>query len=261
MLDGLPDELVRIEGEIVEVGPDPGDFVLCSLDNTDTCFDVSLAPRASVFDTDGTPIEEIDVDTFAVEDMVIVIGTYVDSDGDDSPDIAAIVVEKGSAELVKGIVTEVPDADGLFIVIDSGGTATTVELQSGYTKIFASGGEALTADALQVGQGIEVEGVSDGDPAVLRAALIILDSDDDPEQLSGTIVSPAIDGQFVVATAIGERSVCVTDGATVTIIGDGTSEEGGTEDIVAGHTAYVFGEMDTTDGCFDATAIVVDTGG
>ena len=259
MLDELPGELVRIEGEIVELGNEPGDFVLCSLDDPDTCFDVSLAPRASVFDTDGTPIEQIGIDTFAVEDMVVVIGTYLDSGGDDRPDIAAVVVEKGTAEQVRGIVTEIPDADGLFLVIDSGGTTTTVELQSGYTKIFGPSGEALTPDALQVGQGIEVEGVSGGDPAVLRAALIILDSDEDPEQLSGTIAVPISEPEFILSTAAGDIEVCVNVDATITVISDGTSADGTFADIQEGRTAYVFGQLDATDGCFDASDVVVET--
>jgi hypothetical protein len=261
MLDGLPDELVRIEGVIVELGADPGDFVLCSLDNPDTCFDVSLAPRASVFDTDGTAIDPVGVDTFAVDDMVVVIGTYIDSDGDGVPDIRAIIVEKGPAEQVTGIVTEVPGADGLFLVIGRDGTSTTVELQGNYTKIYGPGGEALTADSLQVGQGIEVEGVTAGDPAVLRAALIVLDGDDAPEQLSGTIAVPISEPEFVLSTDAGDVDVCVNADATITVISDGSSAEGSFTDIEEGRTAYVFGELDSTDGCFDAADVVVETTG
>lgn len=259
MLDGLPDELVRIEGMIAELGTDPGDFLLCSLDNPDTCIDVTLAARASVFDTDGTAIDPVGADTFAVDDMVVVIGTYIDSDGDGVPDLGAIIVEKGPAEQVRGIVTEIPDAGGLFLVINRDGVATTVELQTSYTKIFGPGGEALTADALQVGQGIEVEGVSVGDPAVLRAALILLDSGDDPDQLSGTVAEPIIDPEFVLSTATGDVDVCVNTGATITAISAGTSTAGSFADILAGRTAYVFGELDMTDGCFDATDVVVET--
>ena len=260
MLDGLRDELVRIEGMIAELGPNPGDFVLCSLDDPDTCVDVSLAARASVFDADGTPIDPIGADTFAVEDMVVVIGTYIDNGGDDVPDIEAIIVEKGPAEQVRGIVSAAPDAEGLFLLIQRDGVQTTVELQTSYTKIFGPSGEALTADALQVGQGIEVEGVSAGDPAVLRAALIILDGNDDPDQLSGAIAVPISDPEFVLSTATGDVDVCVNTGATITVISDGSSTEGSFSDIQEGRTAYVFGQLDTSDGCFDADDVVVDTG-
>ena len=260
MLDGLPDELVRIEGTIVELGADPGDFVLCSLDDPDTCFDVSLAPRASVFDTDGTAIDPVGADTFAIDDMVVVIGTYIDSDGNGVPDIGAIIVEKGPAEQVRGIMAAAPDAEGLFLLIESDGVQKTVELQTSYTKIFGPGGEALTADALQVGQGIEVDGVIVGDPAMLRAALILLDSDENPDQLSGTIALPISDPEFVLSTATGDVDVCVNAGATITVIGEGSSDAGSFADIQEGQTAYVFGQLDTSDGCFDADYVVVDTG-
>ena len=260
MLDALPDELVRIEGMIVELDDESGGFVLCSLDDPETCFDVSLAPRASVFDTDGTAIDPIDANTFGVEDMVVVIGTYTDSGDDSVPHITAIIVEKGPAEQVRGIVTESPGADGLFLVISRDGTATTVKLQASHTKIFGPGGEALTADALQVGQGIEVEGVGVGDPAVLRAALIILDGDDAPEQLSGTVALPISEPEFVLSTGFGDFDVCVNADATFTVISDGSSEEGSFMNIQEGLTVYVFGELDTADGCFDATDVVVETG-
>src|SRR5210317_2574860 len=54
-LDGLPDELVRAEGKITEA--DEGGYVLCLLDNMDTCLDVTLREGACVFDVDGIPIE------------------------------------------------------------------------------------------------------------------------------------------------------------------------------------------------------------
>jgi len=104
-----------------------------------------------------------------------------------------------------------------------------------------------------------VEGVSVGDPAVLRAALILLDSGDDPDQLSGTVAEPIIDPEFVLSTATGDVDVCVNTGATITAISAGASTEGSFADILAGRTAYVFGELDMTDGCFDATDVVVET--
>lgn len=259
-LDGLPDELVRIEGRIDSViEGDPGSFVLCSLDNPDVCLDVNLAEGACVFGEDGVPIDPIDEETLAVDDMVVVIGTYSDSDDDGNPDLDAIIVEKGLAEQVRGIVAEAPDADGLLLLIERDGVQTTVELQPGCTKIFGADGEALTPDALQVGQGIEVEGVTSGDPAVLRAALIVLDSGDDPEQLSGTIAMPISDPEFVLSTATGDFDVCVNAGATITVIADGSSTEGSFADIQEGRTAYVFGQLDMADGCFDADDVVVDT--
>jgi hypothetical protein len=259
-LDGLPDGLVRAEGLITEeTEGDAGSFVLCLIDNPDTCLDVSLAEGACVFDEDGIPIDPIDADTLAVDDAVVVIGYYSDGDGDGNPEIDAIVVEKGEPAQVKGIVTAAPDG-GLFLLIDSGGVEVTVELQDDCTKILGADGEVLTPAALQVGQGIEVEGVLDGNSAALRAALIVLDSDDDPEQLSGTIGSGPSEPEFVLVTGAGDIDVCVNTGATITVIDDGSSDEGSFSAIQEGRTAYVFGELNMTDGCFYADDVVVDIG-
>lgn len=261
-LDGLPNELVRIEGRIDSlVEGDPGSFVLCSLDNPDVCLDVTLAEGACVFDEDGIPFETIDENTLAVDDMVVVIGTYSDGDGDGNPDLDAIIVEKGLAEQVKGIVTEVPDAEGLFLLIDRGGVQITVELQASCTKIFGANGEVLTPDALQVGQGIEVEGVTSGDPAALRAALIVLDADDELQQLTGTIAEPIEVPGFVLTTTGGDICVELVEDGIVTLIMDGGAGmmKGSFTDIQAGRAADAYGtlSMDGVEGCFQASEVVV----
>ncbi|MDH3587129.1 MAG: hypothetical protein OEQ30_08565, partial [Gammaproteobacteria bacterium] len=235
--------------------------VLCSLDNPDVCLDVTLAEGACVFDEDGIPFETIDENTLAVDDMVVVIGTYSDGDGDGNPDLDAIIVEKGLAEQVKGIVTEVPDAEGLFLLIDRGGVQITVELQASCTKIFGANGEVLTPDALQVGQGIEVEGVTSGDPAALRAALIVLDADDELQQLTGTIAEPIEDPGFVLTTTGGDICVELVEDGIVTLIMDGGAGmmEGSFTDIRAGRAADAYGtlSMDGVEGCFQASEVVV----
>ena len=259
MLGGLPNELVRIEGQVESVDADTGTFVLCAIDNMDACVDVNLAADACVFDVDGVPIQPASDATFEPGEALVVIGAYTDSDGDGNPGIDALIVEKGAAQQVKGVIAAAPDGDGLLLLVERDGVETTVELQADCTKIFGPGGESLAADALQVGRGVEVEGVSGGDPAVLRAALIVLDSDDDPEQLSGTIAVPISEPEFVLATATGDIDVCVDADATITVIDDGSSTGGTFADIEEGRTAYVFGRLDDTDGCFDAADVVVDT--
>jgi len=262
MLDGLPNELIRIEGRIAEIPDDDAvDFVLCAFDNADVCLDVSLADGACVFDAEGIPIDPVDESTFAVDDPVFVIGTYVDADGDGNPGVEAIIVEKGAAEQLKGIVTEVPDTEGLFLVIDSAGVQITVELQQDCTKIFGPNGELLTPVALQVGQGIEVEGVTSGDPAVLRAAMIVLDAEDELQQLSGTIADPIVDPGFVLATAGGDICVETGEDTTITVIMAGGSEmmDGSFVDLEAGQLADVYGElsMEGVEGCFQVSEVVV----
>ena len=261
-LDGLPNELVRIEGQITAVAEgDPGSFVLCAIDNPDVCLDVSLAEGACVFGEDGIPIDPIDETTLSVGDPVVVIGTYSDGDGDGNPDLDAIIVEKGAAQQVKGIVTEIPDAEGLFLVINRDGVDITVELQDGCTKILGPDGEALTPDALQVGQGIEVEGVPSGDPSILRAALIVLDAEDELQQLSGTIADPVEEPGFVLATAGNDICVELLDDGTITLIqNDGAEMMDGTfADVIAGRPADAYGVLSTDGvvGCFQASEVVV----
>ena len=262
MLDGLPNELVRIEGRIAEPADgEPGSFVLCALDNPDVCLDVSLAEGACVFDQDGIPVDPVDADTFAVDDMVVVIGSYRDRDGDGNPDIDAIIVEKGDAEQVKGIITEAPGDDRFFLMIERDGVETVVELWLDCTKVFGPGGEVLSPGALQVGRGIEVEGVTNGDPAVLRAALIVLDAEDELQQLSGTIANPIDATGFVLATSGGDICVELEQDGIITLIMNGGAEmmQGAFADLAIGQSADVYGMlgMDGVQGCFQASEVVV----
>lgn len=258
---GLPNELVRIEGRVEDVDTETGTFVLCAMTNMDACVEVSLADDACVFDEDGIPIEPATDATFEPGEPLVVIGTYMDTDGDGIPNVEAIIVEKGIALQVKGIVTEVPDADGFFLLIDRDGVDTTVELQLDCTKIFGPDGEVLAPDALRVGQGIEVEGVSTGDTEILRAALIVLDAEDQLQQLSGTIADPIEKPGFVLATDGGD--ICVelaADGIVTLIMNDGAEMmEGDFTDLAAGQPADAYGVLSTdgVDGCFQASEVVV----
>jgi len=259
MLGGLPDKLARIEGRI-EGPPDAttGSFLLCSLDNPDTCLDISLATDACVFDADGVPTQEPLNDG----DVVVVIGRY----SDDDLSIEAIIVELGNASQLRGTVNSLPDAGGTFLMIDRDGNELTVELQDACTRLFGPQGEVLAADALAIGQGIEVEGVVippavAGDPALLRAALIHINGNDAFEQISGTIAEPVAEPGFNLATANGDICVVLDDGAPITLVTGGSEMSPGSfADLVAGQPADAWGEL-AMDGCFHANSLRVDTGG
>ena len=264
-LGGLPNELVRIEGRVDDIDTETGALVLCAMTNMDACVEVTLADDASVFDVDGTPIDPATDATFELGDPLVVIGTYIDMDGDGIPGVEAIIVEKGDARQIKGIVTAAPEGDSLFLLIDSDGVEITVELQTGFTKIFGPDGAELDSSALQVGQGIEVEGVFDfgGDPEVLRAALIVLDADDELQLLSGTIADPIDDPGFVLTTTGGDICVQLIDEGVITLIkSDGSGiQEGTFSDLVAGQPADAYGVLsaDGVEGCFQASEVVVTT--
>ena len=263
-LDGLPDELIRVEGKIVEVPDDLlGSFVMCAFDNPDVCLDVSLAADACVFDGVGVPIIPVDEQTFAVGEPVIVIGTY--GEGDDNPSVEAIIVEKGDAGPVKGIVTSLPETGSLFTITDRTGQPITVELQPGCTRFLGPSGELIAAAELQIDDVIEVEGVvPDGNPEVFRAALIVVDADDGLMQLSGTIGEPIENRSFMLATADGDRCVELTDDAVITLVNVDTGEtmDWEFEYLEAEQLADAYGTFgpDGMAGCFNATGLVIETG-
>ncbi len=264
----VSDKLTRIEGRIDEIlNAEAGSFVVCALDKPDTCIDVSLTTDGCVYDTDGVPTAP---SALAEGDEVVVIGWYSRSDGDVMLD--AIVVEQGPAEQVNGTVNSLPDENGMFLMIDRAGNEIVVELQKDLdqqddcTQVFGPDGAIVGAAGLQVGQGIEVEGVrvpaeTDGDPDLLRAALIIIDGDDAEEQVSGTIAPPIDEDtmSFHLTTSNGGVDVVLVEGATISLFsGDAENSEGTFADIQEGRSADAYGEL--VNGTFEANSVVIETG-
>jgi hypothetical protein len=264
-----PDKLTRFEGVIDEIiNAEAGSFVLCSSADADTCIEVSLTADGCVYDTEGVPTAPT---ALAEGQEVVVIGRYSRSGGDIVLD--AIVVEQGPAEQVTGTVNSLPDENGSFLMIDRKGNEIVVELQKDLeqqgdcTQVFGPDGAIVGAAGLQVGQGIEVEGVrivppaTSEDPVLLRAALILIDGDDAEEQLTGTIASPIEDSSFVLSTAGGDITVVLADGAKVLVVtGDSEQSEGDMDDVQVNRIADAYGEL-ASDGSFLATRVVVETGG
>ena len=326
---GLPEKLTRLEGLVDEiVDATTGAFVLCSLDDPDSCLDVVLADGGCIYDENGQPTTP---DMLAVEQRVVVIGRFrheddddgdsdsdtdsdsnsdsdMDSDGDsdgesdsdadsdsdsdsdmgndsnsdsesdsnsdsdsdsdgDRPDIdfvlEAIAVELGDASQTRGTVNSKPGDDGTFIIIDRDGNEITVELQKDCTRVFGPDGEITDGSALDIGVGVEIEGViippvEETDPTLLRAAIILLDGDDAKEQISGTIAEPVENMSFNLSTAGGDVCVVVADEAEILLVSsDGTEQKPGSfEELEAGQEADAFGELGI-DGCFLSDELVV----
>ncbi len=254
---GAPDKLARIDGVIDEiVDGETGRFVLCSSDDADTCIDVSLTTDGCVYDAEGIPTERTALEA---GNEVVVIGRYSRMGGDIMLD--AIVIEQGPAEQFQGTVNSLPDENGAFLMIDRGGNELTVELQDGCTQVLGPDGAITGPEGLLVGQGIEVEGVipSDSDGTLLRAALVLIDGDDAEEQLSGTIALPIEEPGFVLATAGGDVTVVLQEGATISVVSaESEISEGSFEDIQEGLAADAYGELGI-DGSFLATSVVVES--
>ena len=254
--DEAPDKLTRFEGSIEEIiDGAAGSFVLCSSTDADTCIDVNLTTDGCVFDVEGIPTEPTALE--AGQD-VVVIGFYSRMDGHIMLD--AIVVEQGPANQIKGVVSSEP-AEGTFAIIDRNGVELTVELQDGCTHVLGPDGAIVGAEGITIGQGIEVEGVFGGEPEVLRAALILLDADDELQQLSGKLKDPIEDTGFILATTGGDICVQLVDGAVITLINTETTEVGPVDitDLVAEQAAEVYGTLSTdgVEGCFQASEVVV----
>lgn len=261
----VSDKLTRIEGRIDEIlDSEAGSFVVCALDNPDACIDVSLTTDGCVYDTEGVPTAPT---ALAVDDEVVVIGRYSRSDGDVMLD--AIVVEQGPAEQVTGTVNSLPDENGTFLMIDRKGNELVVELQKDLeqqddcTQVFDPDGAIVGAAGLQIGQGIEVEGVrivpaeTSEDPVLLRAAVILIDGDDAEEQLSGTITATIEEPSFVLATAGGDITVVLQEGGTIMRRStDMELSNGSFMDVQEGRSADAFGEL--VDGNFEASNLVID---
>jgi hypothetical protein len=272
---GLPDKLTRLDGRIDEIlDATTGSFVLCSFDDPDSCLDVVMADGGCIYDANGQPTTP---DMLAVNQQVVVIGRFRHEDDDDGdsdsdsdgsrPDIdvvlEAIAVELGDASQTRGTINSKPGDDGTFIIIDRDGNEITVELQKDCTRIFGPDGEITDGSALEIGVGVEIEGIiiapaAEGDPTLLRAAIILLDGDDAAEQISGTIAEPVEDMSFNLSTAGGDVCIVLAEEAEILLVSaDGTEQKPGTfDELEAGQEADAFGELGI-DGCFLADELLV----
>jgi len=269
--EGIPTtpDMLAVDQEVVVVGrfrhEDDDDGDSDSDTDSDSNSDSDMDTDG---DSDGESDSDADSDSNSDSDMGDGGDSDSDSDSDDGrPDIDvtldAIAVELGDVSQTRGTINSGLEADGTFLLIDRDGNEITVELQEDCTRIFGPDGEITDGSAIGVGVGVEVEGVitppaSEGDPTVLRAAIILVDVDDEAEQISGTIAEPIEDRSFILSTAGGDVCVALVDEAEILLVSsDGTEQEPGTfEDLAAGQEADAFGTLGM-DGCFQAGELVV----
>ena len=278
--EGLPvsfgelavEDLVVAIGRFRHEGDDDGD----SDSDVDSDSD-SDSDMDSDGDSDGDSDSDSDADSDSDSDSDMGNASDVDSDSDSDSDddrvdidleLDAIVIEiGGNASQVQGIVASVPDDKGQFLLKLKDGTAAIVQLQE-ETKILVIGKEDSGPADIAVGDKAEVEGVivkpeTEGDPNLIRAALVIVGDGIDQEVMLGSIAEP-IDPDsmsFVLATDDGDRCVKMGEEAVVTLISQGEDgleiKKGEFGDLAADQRAAVFG-MSGTDGCFVADDVVVD---
>jgi hypothetical protein len=195
----------------------------------------------------------------------VVIGEY----GTDPIVLNAILLEiGGNATLVDGEVVSEP-AGGEFLLLDGDGDDFVVELQPGFESqpgtLYYDEDGPIDSSAIMLGDEVEVEGVlpavEEGEPDLLRAALVFLEAEDD-DQLSGTIAEPIDDVTmtFVLATYTGDVNVCVLNDAFILLVDETNAEVtmATFADLEAGQVVDVFGMPAADDRCFEANEILVE---
>ncbi len=80
---GMPNKLARIEGIVSEIPMDAaGTFVLCAIENPESCIQVITIDATSIFDEEGAPAD-LGFDAIMLEKQVVVIGMYKHENDDD----------------------------------------------------------------------------------------------------------------------------------------------------------------------------------
>jgi hypothetical protein len=286
------DRLARIFGVIDEVDGQDRDFRLCRTDyigdkdddDDDAhdgdgddayrhCVRVRTGDGTGYFNDDGFPITFADL---ADGDEATVVGMLkVNDDDDDDRRFAvdAIVVERGPAGTFpswKGMARSEVNADDQFdFGLDAGqgfaaDTVVTTQLFES-TPIVTRRGGYLDRTVIQDGTDMTVDGVlslSNEDPDLLRAALLIVDLDEEAEDLlRGVVADVDPDAGTLLLTVDGiERCVDAAEADIFVVESDEDqfiSERAELADLIPGQRADVFGQ-DRFDGCFDAETIIAD---
>ncbi|MGB5247427.1 MAG: DUF4382 domain-containing protein, partial [Woeseia sp.] len=218
-------------------------------------------------DSDGASDSDADSDSDSDSDTADNGDSDADSDASNASsdvELDAVIITAGVTSQVRGTVTSTVGDDGSFTLVTNDGSQFRVEILADCTRLLDSEGEPLSIDALQIGLGVEIDGVAiepavDGDPTTLRAGLIFVDNDDEAEMLSGIVAEPIEEPNFVLTTDGGDVCVSVQEDAVITVISGGGSDmtAGTFADIVAGRTVETFGYL-SDGGCFNATELVIE---
>ena len=281
------DRLARIFGVIDEINDQDRDFRLCRTDyigdedddddNGDDgyshCVRVRTGEGTGYFNQDGLPITFADLTDGDEATVVGMLKVNDDDDDDRRFALDAIVVELGPAGTFpswKGMARSLVNADDQFdFGLDAGqgfaaDTVVTTQLFES-TPIVTRRGGYLDRTVIQDGTDMTVDGVlslSNEDPDLLRAALLIVDLDEEAEDLlRGVVADVDPDAGILYLTVDGVERCVDADGADIFVVESDEdqfiSERAELADLIPGQRADVFGQ-DRFDGCFDAETIIAD---
>jgi len=291
------DRLARIFGVIDEIDDQDQDFRLCRTDYIGDeddddddydddydkddgddhryrhCVRVRTGDGTGYFNEDGLPITFADLMDGDEATVVGMLRVNRDEEDDRRFALDAIVVERGPAGTFsswKGMARSAVNADDQFdfgLDAAQGFTADTVVTTQLFesTPIVTRRGEYLNRTVIQDGTDMTVDGVlslSNEDPDLLRAALLIVDFDDEAEDLLRGVVADVDPGAGILYLTVDGAERCVdADEADIFVVE--TDEDQflsvrvELEDLIPGQRADVFGQ-DRFDGCFDAETIIAD---
>lgn len=276
--DKLRDRLVRLFGTI---GAEESEsrFELCELQRiqgegtaSNGCVMIRTDDDTGLFGEDGQPIA---FSTLQTGNTATAIGFFVGERVNDLRVLDALVVQYGlrldsgtSASRYSGFTTTSIDHDGRFnLRLDprvQGLAEETLDIAlQGGAALITREGEPL--QPIEIGMDAEVitEGILTKDE--LLASLLVVNMDDDAEQVLEGVLKNVDDQtrELTITVELGDRCVRVAEDADITRIVSG--EENGK--IIEPITTLVDLEEDDSieafglpafDGCFEATAIIVD---
>lgn len=277
----LRDRLVRLFGTLGEIDAAESRFELCELQRIqgqgtawNGCVLIRTDDDTGLFGAGGLPIA---FSTLQSGETATAIGFFVGERIDDLRVLDALVVQYGprldsgsSASRYSGFTTTSIDGNGRFnLLLDPPGQGLAEEtldvaLQAG-SALITREGERLQSTEIGVGAEVITEGILSVSDGELRASLLVVNVDGEAEQvLEGVLADVNIEARELTVTVelAGDRCVRVAEDADITRIVPG--DEDGTvteiitlEDLLEGDPIEAFG-LPAFDGCFDATAIVVD---
>lgn len=232
------------------------------------CVAVHLLDDASIFDTDGTPIQLRDV---TAGERATLVGRLRPTRDRRLELFASLMGMGPPGTFEHRIGTVVGDFDANLeqfgLELASGQGDLTVQVFP-TTKLFERGGMAIGTDAIMPGAPASVTGVivfSSQNPARMNAAVLILDLDDsDPVPLPGTItqLNPGADpGECAIDLDVAgsETGVAVGPGTVIFLIDPTGSQTaiGDFDDLAVGDIADVYGRAsDEPGGCYRARVIL-----
>lgn len=277
----LRDRLVRLFGTIGDIDDAEPRFELCELQRIQGegtawrgCVVIRTDDDTGLFGADGLPIA---FSMLQSGETATAIGFFVDERIDELRVLDALVVQYGprldsgsSASRYSGFTNTSIDGSGRFnLLLDPPGQGLAedtldVALQTGAALITREG-ERLLAGDIGVGAEVISEGILSVGDGELRASLLVVNVDGEAEQvLEGTLASVDVDARELTVTVEleGDRCVRVAEDADITRIVPG-DDDGTVTDVISlgdleeGDPIEAFG-LPAFDGCFEASAIVVD---